>query len=306
MKVYYISSSLEIDCEIRKKLEKLGDLVFLSINGVDEQEVINQIKDVEILFVSPSAVQKITNIFFESLHKLRHLALLSSGFDWVDIFSAARHNVTVSYCRGANAESVAEYTWAMFLDLVRGLYQYRGNLEGEELFGKTIGILGTGNIGKKIARIAKAFNMKTLGFNKSCKKPKYFDEIVDLKTLLINSNFISINLPLTTETKGLIGKDEILKMKRGVYIVNTAREEIVNTKAILAGIESGKIYGYGVDLNITNCLSESRSPYFAYKNVINTSHRGYNTREAKKRMLDMAVENVRSFVEGKAVNLVKV
>lgn len=306
MKIYYLSSSSKIDSESKKKLEKLGDLILLSTRGIPEEEIINQIQDAEILLLSPSAIQKITNVFFESLYKLKHLALLSSGFDWVDISSATKHNITVSYCKGANAESVAEYTWAMLLGLVRGLYQEGINIEGEELFGKTIGILGTGSIGEKVARIAKAFNMRTLGFNKSHKRPKYFDEIVDLEILLASSDFISINLPLTSETEGLIGENEISKMKSGAYLVNTAREEIVDTKAVLTGIESGKIYGYGVDLNITNELLKSENPYLKYKNIISIPHRGYNTKEAKKRMLSMAVKNIKSFTEGKSINLISV
>lgn len=303
MKIYYLSLNPKIEIEVRKKLERLGDFIYLSTKDISEREILDQIKEVEILLVSPS-VGKITDVFFESLHRLKHLALLSSGFDWVDVSSAAKHMVSVSYCKGANAESVAEYTWGILLSLVRNLNQFRTGSEGDELFGKTIGILGTGNIGVRVARIAKAFNMTILGFNKSHRCPRYFDEIVDLETLLVRSNFISINLPLIKETKGLIGEYEVSIMRQGVYVVNTAREEIVDYAAILNGVETAKIRGYGVDLNITNRLSVGDGPYYKHKNILDTPHMGYNTKEAKKRMMEMAIRNIGSFIEGKPVNLV--
>lgn len=315
MKIYLLTSNANLESGYKKKLEKLGWVSYLELKGVSEKKVVNRIQEADVLLVSPTAIIQITDFFFRSLPNLKHVALLSSGYEWVDIRSAIKHHVSISHCIGTNAESVAEYTWAMILSLVRKLNCFNSNIwekniskfnfEGIELFEKTIGILGTGNIGTRVARIAKAFNMYVSGYNKSFKLAQYFDEIVNLETLLLKSDVISINLPLTNETEGLIGRKEISLAKKSVIIVNTAREEIVDKQAILEGIKQGKIYGYGLDTNLTNPLPPT-DPYLKYKNILVTLHSGYNTKEAKERMMNTAIKNIEAFISGRFTNLIGV
>lgn len=296
-----------------QRLRKLGSINLTETKSVTQNGVIKRLKDANILIISPSAITCIDNNFFNSIPELKHIALLSVGYEWIDMIAAKNHGISISTCVGANAEAVAEYTWAMILNLARKLGQIDRNvrqssqslydLQGIELLGKTIGILGTGNIGVKVARIAKAFGMLVLGFNKSKSPTRCFDQIVNLETLLRKSDVISVHLPLTPETEGLIGRKEISLMKHGAIVINTAREKIVNKQAVIEGIHQGKIYGYGLDADISS-PAPSKNPYLRYENILITTHNGFNTKEAKERMMEVAIGNIEAFILGKPTNLV--
>jgi phosphoglycerate dehydrogenase-like enzyme len=313
MKIYYLAKNLKLPYWFKKSLKKLGEVRYLSFNENDDY--INKgIQKAEILIVHPIIYKKISFNFLKSLPRLKYIVLMSKGYDFLDPKITTDLGIKISNCGAANSEAVAEYTWTMILILARKLYLlikdgfcktlFSQNFEGLELFNKTIGILGTGDIGTKVARIAKGFNMRILGYNKSFKKPKYFDQIVDLKTLLKVSDIISINLPLNENTKGLINEEKIFLVKKGVIIVNSSREEIVDKKAIVRGINEKKIGGYAFDLNINNNLIK-KDNFFKYKNVVFTPHIGYNTKEAKEKMLREVIKNIKNFILGKPINIIE-
>jgi len=311
MKIYYLAPKPTLEPNNKKRLKGLGSLICLPIKEVNEHEVIDKIQDAEILLISPKAVQKLTSHFFSSLPNLKHLALLSSGYDWIDVASAVQNHVSVSHCIGANAVSVVEHTWGLILSLSKRITEFDRDLhvskekvskqyEGIELQGKTIGILGTGHIGTLVAKIGKSFSMRVLAYNKHGQINEHFDQNTDIKTLLEESDVITIHLPLNRETMNFIDAKKLKHTKTGVIIINTARESIVDKNAIIQTLKNGKIFGYGVDVE----KLEKNDPYLNIPNVIVNIHNAFNTKEAKQKMQNLAIDNIEAFIKGKSINLV--
>ncbi|MEO8581766.1 MAG: NAD(P)-dependent oxidoreductase [Patescibacteria group bacterium] len=233
--------------------------------------------------------------------------------DWVDLKAAQELGIPISNIKGANSESVAEHTWGMILDLgkritefnrdaiSKGSYKF-GDYRGVEVYGKTIGIVGLGDIGKKVARIAHGFDMRVLGINKSGNSVEGI-ELVDFPTLLKHSDVIAVCVPYSSETDNIIGKDQIAQMKEGVIVVNPARPEMTNKEAILNGLRSGKIFGFGIETDIMQPIPKD-DPYLIHPRIIATPHNAFNTVDAEVKSFDTVIENIRSFLEGKPQNVV--
>ena len=259
MKICCITSNPQIEY-IKADLEKLGELSVHNKQKLSPDEVVKLAKDSEILIAGSSGIRLISRELIEQLPKLKLIALLTIGIDWVDVDFAKQVGIVVCNIKGASSESVAEHAWGMVLDLAKRITEFdrdariKGafrffDYKGVEVYGKTLGVIGLGDIGKKVVRISMGFNMKVLGLNKR-KKPIEGVLLVSFDELLKESDVIVICAPLTRETDNIISKKEIEKMKDGVILINTSREEIVNKKAVLKGLESGKIFGYGVETTI--------------------------------------------------------
>jgi len=299
---------------LRAKIKTVADLEVVKGLNLKENFVVQKIKDTDIAIFAPSVVKPVSRKILNSGKRLKHISLITSGYDWVDTRACKELGISISRTFGANSESVAEHTWALILALSKRIVEYHQdaknkgacdfrNYEGVEVWKKTIGILGLGNIGKKVTRIAQGFEMKILAFDRSEKSTKQI-KIVNLDTLLRRSDIITVSLPTTEETTGLIGKKEIQKMKKGVIMVNTTGDEIVDKKAVIEGIASGKIRGYGIDTAIMKPIPKN-DPYFEYPNIIAIPHNAFNTEESNERVNEWLVENVVSFVRGKPKRLIK-
>jgi len=171
--------------------------------------------------------------------------------------------------------------------------------------GKTFGIVGTGAIGCRVAEIAKAFKMKVLAFDKypNLKRAEEIGmEYVDLDALLRESDVISLHVPLTPETEGLIGRKEIETMKEGVVLVNTSQGRVIDEKALIEALKSGKIAYAGLDV-FEEEPPPKDNPLFKLDNVVLSPHIGFNTAEAARRCTDICIDNVVKFLEGKPQNL---
>ena len=255
MKIYYISSVPALLPHHKKKLDEFGGCVLILGKKSSEEEVVNKIKDAEILIVAPSGIMKITDKMLSQLPQLKFITTTSTSHDFIDVTAAEKRGIVVSNCKGANAQSVAEAVWAMILALSRRVIEYANDAKfegaynfnsytGKQIYGKTLGIIGLGDIGLKVASIARGFNMSVLGYNRSKKNLPNINEVT-LVNLLKNSDIISINVPLSDETRDLISEKEIMLMKEGIILINTSDEEIVNKQAVLKYIQSGKLCGYG-------------------------------------------------------------
>ncbi len=183
----------------------------------------------------------------------------------------------------------------------KGEYDF-SKFKGREVFGKTLGIIGLGDIGSKVARIAQAFNMKVIGVNKS-KRPVNGVELVNIEELYRNADVITVCAPLNEETENLINDQAFDQMKDGVILVNCAREKIVNKEAVIDALQSNKVFGYGVETPIMQPVA-SNDPYYQSKNVIVVPHNGFNTVEGDIKTYQMIVENVQAFLAGKPKNLI--
>lgn len=313
LNIIYAAPNPEVTDSHTKILSNIGNFTPVIAEGLTETEAAEKFRGVNILILTSSAVKRITRKLLSALPDLKYISTTTSGCDWVDLQAARELGISVSNCAGGNAQSVAEHTLGMIIDLSKRIteadravrlesaYNF-SDFRGREVRGKTLGILGLGHVGTKLAQLAQALSMPVLAFdliNKSQPGVKN----VDFNTLLSESDIISILLPLTDSTKGLIGSEQIARMRDGVIIVNTSREAIMDKSAIISGLSSGKIYGLGVDAAILTQIP-SDDPYFNYPNVIITPHNAFCTMEADSNVQDMWVTNIQSFVLGNPRNIV--
>lgn len=313
MKIYCTVGHECFTLNQKSELEKLGEVTYIEETRIDEDKYINLAKDAEIIIAAPEAMAQLSEKIFSSLPNLKFVTLITVGSNWVNQNAAKKLNILVSNVKGANSESVAEHIWGMILDLSKrisefdrdvrntGAYEF-SKYKGHEVYGKTLGLIGTGDIGSKVARIAKGFNMKVLGINKS---NNVIDgiKLVDMNTLLSQSDIINISIPLDKLTENLISKTQIDFMKDGAMLINCAREEIVDKSAVIEAIKSKKLSGYGVDITILVSLSKD-DEYLQYPNILVNVHNAFNTVESDENCYGMAIENIKKFLSGNPQNLI--
>lgn len=276
----------------------------------------------------------------EALAQLPNLKLVvtrSMGYDHIDLEACAQRGVAVTRVPSYGDRTVAEHAFALILALSRkiflayertekGIFDYRG-LQGFDLFGKTIGVIGGGKIGLNVVRMARGFGMHAL-VHDPFPRPELAADIgftyVEFPELLRRSDVISLHAPLTPDTHHLINEQSIGLIKRGAILVNTARGALIDTRALLKALEQGILSGAGLDVLEEECAvreeKELLSKDFAdscdlatlmrnhllieRNDVIITPHNAFNSREAVERILATTVENVESFAKGKTVNAV--
>lgn len=265
------------------------------------------------------SVRNIGKTELEFIQKRTNISLIctvSAGFDNLDVFRAAKLGINVMNVAGANSTSAAEFTWALILAITKrlhkadsmmksGVFNYSG-FSNTELKGKTIGIIGVGNIGSKVARIAKTFGMKILGNDiKPVLKKKYpYVKFVSLNKLLTYSDVVTIHTPLDDSTKHLINRNNIRLMQKHAVLINCSRGGTADEKALIAALKSGRILYAGIDVF-------ENEPAFnktlaKMNNVILTPHLAGKTVESKERMALVAAEKIINFYKksGKRAKLI--
>lgn len=244
------------------------------------------------------------------------IALLSTGYNIIDLDYAKEQNLVVCNVPAYSSESVAQLTFALILEQAMGVCKHSEQVKnGEwsrcqdfcfwsqniiELASKTIGIIGYGSIGRCVAKIANAFGMKVLAFSRS-KKEDPTVSFVDLDTLCSNSDFISIHCPLTNKTENLINKALIEKMKKTAYIINTARGPIVNEEDVAEALNNDRIAGFCADVLKQEPPKED-NPLLHAKNVYITPHIAWASLDARKRLLNQVYLNIKGFLESNIIN----
>lgn len=263
-------------------------------------------------FIIASVTPNYDREFFENNEDVILIARHGIGVDNVDIEAATENGVLVTRVPGEKErDSVAELAVSLALAAVRkvcfsaklvreGLWKERGRILGFTIKGKTIGIIGLGNIGSRVSEIfSKGFGATVLAFDPYVSKEKaaeYGAKIVDLKTLLQESHIISLHAPLTNETYHMIGRKELELMRDGVVIVNTARGGLIDTNALMEYLERGKIGAVALDV-IEDEPIDGKHPILKYENVIVTPHIGANTSEGLRGMDEANVEAIISVIE---------
>jgi D-3-phosphoglycerate dehydrogenase len=225
--------------------------------------------------------------------KLKVIARAGTGLDNIDVKAAQTRQIQVLNAPGANANAVAELAIALMLEMARDLHtafhyareERKLSGYGSELQGKILGILGCGQIGRRVAQLAQAFGMRTIAYD-LIPTPAPGVEFVSLPTLYRESDFITLHVPLIEQTRHLINAKALEQMKTGVFLMNTARGEIVDESAILQGLDSKKIKRYASDFYAPH------SPLLTHKNALLTPHIGASTAEAQHRAGMETVEKV--------------
>lgn len=298
------------------------------------ENVVNY-QDAEI--ISCFVYSQLNRQVLEKLPNLKLIATRSTGFDHIDVGYCQQKNILVANVPEYGSRTVAEHTFALILTLTKKIYQSinqaknfdfnHENIRGIDLFDKTIGIVGLGKIGLEVLKIAKGFGMKVLVFSRSQKqdlKEKYDFEVVDLKTLLSKSDIVSLHVPYNKETHHLINKDNIFYFKKGAYLINTARGPVIETEAIILGLEKGILEGVGLDVleeekelaEETEILTKIYKTNIDLKTivlnhvlvnhpkVIITPHNAFNTKEALERITKTTIKNIQAFQNNNPINLV--
>lgn len=298
-------------------LEKLGNLTVYESSPDDREEIIKRAKDAEILLV---CYAKITREIIESLPKLKYIGVLSTGFDNIDLKACSKNGIVVTNVPSYGTEAVAQFALALLLEITSRVghhdrevkngrwekagFWYFGDYPLIELTGKTIGIMGLGKIGLAAARIYKAMGMEVLAYNRSeSDEARKIVKYVSLDDIYEKSDIIDLHLPLTKDTENIINERSISKMKDGVIIINTARGGLIDEKALISGIDSGKVFAAGLDVNKTEPINDD-NPLLAYENIILTPHMGWGPVETRKRLVDIAISNILSFEKGESKNKV--
>jgi len=294
-----------------KKLQSIGDLEVFENPPKTAEELKERIKEADIVIVGWSDLTK--NVM-DSAKRLKMVSIWATTCHYADLETAKERGIMVTHIPGYAMEAVAEHTFALLLAAIRKLpladkHVRNGGFDwrpfgGIELYDKTLGIIGTGSIGCRVAEIAKAFKMRTLGYDKY-PNVKRAEEIgmkyVDLYTLLKESDFITLHVTLTSETERLIGKKEIEAMKKGVVLINTSQGKVVDEKALVDALKSGKMSFAGLDVFGEEPPAKDNS-LFKLDNTILSPHVGFHTTEAAKRCTDICIENVVKFLEGHLQN----
>jgi D-3-phosphoglycerate dehydrogenase len=295
-----------------KKLRSIGDLEIFESLPKTVAELKERMREADVVIVGWT---DLTKSIIESAKKLKMISIWATTCHYADLEAAKKTGIVVSHVPGYATEAVAEYTFALFLAAIRKLpaadkYVRGGSFDwrpfgGMELYGKTLGIIGTGSIGCRVAEIAGAFKMRVLGYDKY-PNVRRAEEVgikyVDLNNLMAESDFITLHVTLTSETEKLIGKKEIQAMKKGVVIVNTSQGKVIDEKALINALKSGKIAFAGLDVFEEEPPAKD-NPLFKLENTILSPHIGFHTVEAAKRCTDICVDNVVKFLEGHPQNV---
>ncbi len=308
-KIYITSRSFGQRCE--EALRLIESVAEIERNpygrAMSEHELLKVVGDVEGLIVG---ADKIDRKIIEGSEKLKIIARHGIGVDNIDLKAATDNNVIVTYAPHVNADSVADFTMGLILSVARHIPQAhismsQGKWEstkfiGVETCGKTIGIVGLGEIGHKVAKRAKGFDMRVLYWSRR-RKTNIEEELgvqyVSLETLLRESDFITVHVALTDETYNMIGKKEFNLMKKTAYLINTARGPIVEERALYEALKDGKIAGAAVDVYCEEPPSAD-NPLLKLDNVIKTPHTAAYTFEAVRRMDLVNAEDVVRFFKG--------
>jgi glycerate dehydrogenase len=255
----------------------------------------------------------------EQLPALKYIGVLATGYNVIDTEATKQAGITVTNIPAYSTESVAQMVFSHILHFVQNISVHSESVKrGDwaksihfsyhltpqlELAGKTLGIIGFGQIGETVAKIGLAFGMKIIYNNRSKKRTSLKASQVDLDTLLMKSDFISVNCPLTEDNKEFINNLAINKMKAGAFLINTGRGQLINEKDLADALNEGRIAGAGLDV-LSSEPPKPDNPLIHAKNCWITPHIAWATFEARKRLINIATENLKAFIEGNPVNVV--
>ena len=287
-----------------KALEEHPQFLMDKIPHIDPKELAKIIDQYDVLIIRSRIT--VTEELLENTQRLRLIARAGVGVDNIDVAAATRKGIIVVNSPGANTIAAAEHTFAMMLSLARKIPQAhssmqinkweRSQFQGVELYDKSIGIIGMGKIGIEVAKRAKAFQMNVLGYDPFLTEERAKNlgiKKASLDEIALLSDFITIHTPLTKETKSLIDRSYLEKVKKGVRIINCARGGIVNEEALLEGLESGIVAGAALDV----FEQEPPGTHLKHPNLIVTPHLGASTKEAQEKVAKEISEEVIDILE---------
>lgn len=313
MKIVILDGHVENPGDLSwEPLAQLGELTVYDRTA--PEDVIARIGDVPIVITNKTVISKAV---FAACPQVRYVGVLATGYNVVDIEEARRRGIIVTNVPAYSTQAVAQFTMALLLEICHHVGRHSDAVHAGrwsacqdfsfwdspliELMGKTIGIVGYGRIGQATAKAAQALGMKVLAYSRHGQGAPF----VPLEELYARSDVVSLHCPLTAENAGMINREAIAKMKDGVILLNTARGGLVNEHDLREALLSGKVYAAAADVAAVEPIPAD-SPLLGLDNMILTPHIAWACSETRQRLMDIAVENVRQYLNGTPVNNVAV
>ncbi|HEY1062695.1 MAG TPA: D-2-hydroxyacid dehydrogenase [Daejeonella sp.] len=297
-------------------IKKFGDLEVH--DRTPENQIVERCQGAEIIFTNKTPLRE---PILSQLPDLKYIGVLATGYNVVDVDYAKSRGIAVANVPGYGTASVVQMTFALLLELCQHVQSHSDSVrQGDwaaspdfcywnypliELEGKTIGIIGFGSIGQKVADIATAFGMNIIGFSRTRSDQSHRKNFkwAELNELLKESDVVSVHCPLFPETQGIINKDSLRLMKRTAFFLNTSRGPLMVDQDLADALNEGIIAGAGIDVLSVEPPSAD-NPLFKAKNCLITPHIAWATKEARSRLMGIAENNLSSFLNQKPINIV--
>ncbi|MEN8192546.1 MAG: D-2-hydroxyacid dehydrogenase [Bacteroidota bacterium] len=303
-----------------------GDLSWEELHDIGEttiyertkyDEIIERAENAEIILTNKTVL---TKDVLNQLPNLKYIGVLATGFNVVDIEKAAEKNIVVTNVPSYSTKSVAQMVFAMILELTLNVGLHSNSVKkGDwssnpdfsywkkpliELHNLTLGIIGYGQIGNEVAKLANSFGMEILVYNRSVvNEPEEYIKQKSLTNILELSDIVTLHLPLNDQSENMVTLKELSKMKNSAFLINTSRGPIVNENDLANALNSDMIAGAGLDVLSTEPPSVD-NPLLNAKNCFITPHIAWATQASRQRLMSIAVENVKAFVNGKPINVI--
>jgi glycerate dehydrogenase len=297
-------------------LKQFGEVMIYDRTPVDR--VVERSKGADIIFTNKTPINADA---LNSLQDLKFIGVLATGYNIVDTSTARENGIVVSNVPGYGTPSVVQLTFALLLELCLRVQRHSDAVTSGrwssapdfcfwdyplvELSGKTLGIIGFGHIGRQVADVATAFGMKVIGASRTRTDQSHRSNFkwAEVPELLEESDVVSIHCPLTPETKGLINKENLQRMKKTAFLLNTSRGPVIVEEDLAEALNNNEIAGAGLDVLSVEPPAKD-NPLFTAKNCIITPHIAWATKEARARLMDITVGNLSAYKNGSPVNVV--
>lgn len=292
--------------------KQFGEVVFY--HTTKQEQVIERIGDAEAILMNKLIIDEAV---MSACKSLKYIGLFATGFNTIDIEAASRHGIAVCNAGNYSTNAVAQHTFALILNHFNQIANYHNAVQSgawekselttlydfptDELYGKTLGIIGYGHIGKRVAKIAKAFDMRVIVHTRTPINDGE-TEFVSFDELLSQSDVISLHCPLTDQSRLMMNGDAFKKCKKGALLVNTARGGLVDEAALKEAVESGHLSGAALDAitvePMRNCLLKG------VENIVITPHSAWAPMSTRIKLLGITVDCIKAWLDGKPINLV--
>lgn len=293
--------------------DEFGEVTIYDYTKYDE--IAERVKDSEIILCNKCIMNKET---LKNAGNVKYIGLFATGYNNVDIEYTNERNITVCNAGSYSTNAVTQHVFALILEHYNKVGEYNkfvkdgGWIHSEkfspfkpmkEMDGRTLGIVGYGSIGKKVAKIAQAFDMKVLAYNRSPKKDESV-RFVEMDELLEKSDIVSIHCPLNSDSEKMCNKEFFEKMKDGALFINTSRGGVVDEQALIDAVKSKKISGAGLDVVAVEPM-EKHEEILDIDNIIITPHSAWAPVETRTRLVEIVKNNIKKWVAGAPVNVIK-
>lgn len=293
-----------------EKLQKMGHEFKIFAKTADLDTLKNEVQDADVIMLAnmPLPAEVLT-----AAPRARFIDVAFTGVDHIPVAEARKRGIAISNASGYADEAVAELCISLMIQVLRQLGEAedrtrtggtKAGLSARLIQGKTVGLIGAGAIGRRLARILKAFGAIVIAHNRREVKDPNIDKSVSLDELLTTSDIVSLHTPLTPETKGMIGAKELAKMKPDAILINTARGQVVDNSALAEALNKGEISGAGLDVFDIEPPLPLDYPLLHAKNAVVTPHLAFYSEESLERRAEIVFDNLYAWLDGKQINVI--